>query len=106
MRMKKRVAMAMTMVTIGTDNNQLKAVTAMANGGGDGNSDDDSGRRRRHDNGGSGGQPTTWRRWVLPVPQKLSAPFFVSRCANKTRPISDHRKSQITKFAFVIHKHK
>ena len=55
MRMKKRVAMAMAMATIGTDNNQLKAVTAMSNGGGDGNSDDDGGRRRRHDNGGGGG---------------------------------------------------
>jgi hypothetical protein len=40
------------------------------------------------------------------VPQKLSATFFVSRCAKKRVPTSDRRKSQITKFAFVIHKHK
>jgi len=42
----------------------------------------------------------------LPVRQKLRTQFYVSRCAKKTPPKSDRRKSQITKFAFVIHKHK
>ncbi len=41
-----------------------------------------------------------------PVRQKLRTHFSVSRCAKKTPPKSDRHKSQITKFAFVIHKHK
>jgi hypothetical protein len=40
------------------------------------------------------------------VRQKISAPFFVSRAPKKGVPTSDRHKSQITKFAFVIHKHK
>jgi len=65
------MAAAATATATGTDNNQLKAVTAMVNGGGDGNSDDECGRRRRHDNGSGGGvtheaaggdaAPLSWR---------------------------------------------
>ena len=40
------------------------------------------------------------------VRQKISAPFFVSRAPKKGVPTSDRHKSQITKFAVVIHKHK
>ena len=36
----------------------------------------------------------------------VSGEFFVSRCTKKTSSISDRRKSHITKFVFVIHKHK
>ena len=62
-------AAAATATAAGTDSNQLKAVTAMANAGGDGNSDDNGRRWRRHDNVGgrggvtheaAGGMPLLW----------------------------------------------
>ncbi len=66
------MAVAVTGTEAGTDNNQLKAVTEMANGGGDGNSDDDGRRRQQHDNDGGRGvthkvaggdaPPLSWRR--------------------------------------------